>query len=240
MYILVLSISVIVSLYIPKQETAAKEAIVIPEKAIRLRILANSDSAGDQQLKRDIRDAVNEEIGKWVEDLTSMEEARDVIRSGLPELQGIVDRMLEERESGYKGTAEFGKVQFPTKLYGQFLYPAGEYEAVLITLGEGGGANWWCVLYPPLCFLDFSSGTAVSSPGFQDEQGKPAGKSQETEMLPDRGNMEEQQPAAGAEPGRETAIGEDGVEQTSYYRGEQEEEVEVRFLLGDLWDKWFN
>ena len=52
-------------------------------------------------------------------------------------------------------------VKFPTKVYGNFIYPAGEYEAVLITIGEGEGANWWCVLFPPMCFLDFSSGTAV-------------------------------------------------------------------------------
>ena len=65
---------------------------------------------------------------------------------------------------------EFGKVQFPTKLYGEFLYPAGEYQAILITLGEGTGANWWCVLYPPLCFLDFSNGVAVQSDGFEDSK----------------------------------------------------------------------
>ncbi|MEH7280107.1 stage II sporulation protein R, partial [Bacillus toyonensis] len=52
-------------------------------------------------------------------------------------------------------------VKFPTKVYGNFIYPAGEYEAVLITIGKGEGANWWCVLFPPMCFLDFSSGTAV-------------------------------------------------------------------------------
>jgi stage II sporulation protein R len=66
---------------------------------------------------------------------------------------------------------DFGQAEFPTKLYGQYLYPAGEYEAVIITLGEGDGANWWCVLFPPLCFLDFSNGTAVSqSPIVEDEE----------------------------------------------------------------------
>ena len=70
---------------------------------------------------------------------------------------------------------KFGKVQFPTKLYGQFLYPAGEYQAILITLGSGEGANWWCVLYPPLCFLDFSNGVAVSD-GFEEKKAKAATK----------------------------------------------------------------
>ena len=76
------------------------------------------------------------------------------------------------KEQGLQQTVkvEFGKAEFPTKLYGQFLYPAGEYEAIVITLGEGKGANWWCVLFPPLCFLDFSSGTAVSMTPMEEEQ----------------------------------------------------------------------
>ena len=61
-------------------------------------------------------------------------------------------------------SVRFDRVSFPTKLYGNMVYPAGEYEAVLITLGKGEGANCWCVLFPPLCFLDFSNGEAVKSP----------------------------------------------------------------------------
>ncbi|NQD53611.1 stage II sporulation protein R, partial [Bacillus altitudinis] len=57
-----------------------------------------------------------------------------------------------------------------TKLYGNFVYPAGKYEAILITLGEGDGANWWCVLFPPLCFIDFSNGEAIASPEGDDKE----------------------------------------------------------------------
>ncbi len=167
LYILILSLGTIVSLYIPKQEIAAQEAIVIPKDAIRLRILANSDFEEDQAVKRLVRDAVNKEIANWVGQLSSKEEAKNVIKKGLPELQKIAERVVENEGVDQTVKVEFGKVQFPTKLYGQFLYPAGEYEAVLITLGAGEGANWWCVLYPPLCFLDFSTGNAVRSPGFE-------------------------------------------------------------------------
>ncbi|XXM72834.1 stage II sporulation protein R [Lysinibacillus sphaericus] len=167
-YILILTLGTIVSLYIPKQEiTTAQEPMVIPQEAIRLRILANSDLEIDQNVKRLVRDEVNKEITKWVGNLTSQEEAKKIIKAGLPELQTIAENVVGAEGLDQEVKIDFGKVQFPTKLYGEYLYPAGEYEAVLITLGKGEGANWWCVLYPPLCFLDFSTGNAVRSPGFE-------------------------------------------------------------------------
>jgi stage II sporulation protein R len=168
-YIIILSIGTILSLYIPKNEVTAKEAIVIPNEAIRLRILANSDHESDQVLKRLVRDEVNIKITEWVSELTSIDDARSLLQSKLPEVQEIARTVMKEQGSNQSVKVDFGNVQFPTKLYGQFLYPAGEYEAILITLGEGTGANWWCVLYPPLCFLDFSSGVAVSD-GFEEEK----------------------------------------------------------------------
>ncbi|KAA0565941.1 stage II sporulation protein R [Bacillus sp. CH30_1T] len=167
LYILILSLGTILSLYIPKQELAAQETMVIPEEAIRLRILANSDLEQDQNVKRLVRDEVNKEITNWVATLTSQDEAKKVIQEGLPQLQEIAEQVVAQQGLEQSVKIDFGKVEFPTKLYGQYLYPAGEYEAVLITLGAGEGANWWCVLYPPLCFLDFSTGNAVRSPGFE-------------------------------------------------------------------------
>jgi stage II sporulation protein R len=176
-YLLVLSLGTILSLYIPKNEVAAKDAIVIPGQAIRLRILANSDLDADQALKRKVRDAVNEKIAVWVQDLTSITEARKVIKSKLPAIQATAEAVVKQEGSKQAVNVKFGKVQFPTKLYGQFLYPAGDYEAILITLGEGKGANWWCVLFPPLCFLDFSNGIAVSK-GFEEKKAKAKTKEQ--------------------------------------------------------------
>jgi stage II sporulation protein R len=168
-YLIILSLGTILNLYMPKTEAVAKDSIVIPAEAIRLRILANSDSAEDQEIKRKVRDAVNAQITLWVQDLTSLDKAKTVINSKLPEVQAIAEKVVAEQGSSQSVNVEFGKVQFPTKLYGEFLYPAGEYQAILITLGEGTGANWWCVLYPPLCFLDFSNGVAVQSDGFEDK-----------------------------------------------------------------------
>ncbi|PAE09490.1 stage II sporulation protein R [Terribacillus saccharophilus] len=135
----------------------------IPDEAIRLRILANSNTDADQQLKRLIRDEVNAQINSWVKDMTDIEEARDLIEEQLPEIKKTVARVLNEQGKSQGFNVEYSdEISFPAKLYGSYLYPAGQYEAVLITLGEGEGENWWCVLFPPLCFLDFSSGTSVA------------------------------------------------------------------------------
>jgi stage II sporulation protein R len=136
-------------------------SVEIPEESIRLRILANSNSEGDQKLKREIRDEVNAQITTWVDELTTLTEARGIIRKQLPAIEKIVQSKLDEAGIEKTFSVKLGKVAFPTKMYGEFIYPAGQYEAVLITLGEGEGKNWWCVLFPPLCFLDFENGDAV-------------------------------------------------------------------------------
>ncbi|TFB19241.1 stage II sporulation protein R [Filobacillus milosensis] len=130
---------------------------VIPDEAIRLRILANSNSDKDQELKREVRDRVNAEITKWVEDLTSIEEARKIINNNMDQIEDIVAETVGDQDF----TVNYGEVEFPDKIYDRYVYPAGTYEAILITIGEGMGDNWWCVLFPPLCFVDFSNGATV-------------------------------------------------------------------------------
>ncbi|MED4403865.1 stage II sporulation protein R [Metabacillus fastidiosus] len=165
-YIFLLLTGTVGSLYGQSIAAAdANEPVVIPDEAIRLRILANSDSDEDQALKRKVRDEVNKEITKWVEKLTSIEAARKLISDRLPEIERIVEDVMKEEELVQSYDVDFDNVSFPTKLYGDYIYPAGEYEAILITLGAGNGANWWCVLFPPLCFLDFSTGAAVKAEG---------------------------------------------------------------------------
>ncbi|OZM56773.1 stage II sporulation protein R [Lottiidibacillus patelloidae] len=136
---------------------------VIPEEAIRLRILANSNGETDQNLKKEIRNAVNYEISNWVANLSNVDNARQIIKENLPEIEEIVSQKLNQFGMYQSFSVAFKEVSFPTKMYGKYIYPAGTYEAVVITLGDGQGANWWCVLFPPLCFLDFSNGDAVET-----------------------------------------------------------------------------
>ncbi|MGG3571717.1 stage II sporulation protein R [Bacillus gobiensis] len=193
-YIYCLLIGAIASLY--KEETAQStsgETKVIPDEAIRLRILANSDAEEDQELKRKIRDEVKGEITSWVQDLTSVEEARNVISSRVPELEEVAEQVMNQEGMKQKISVEFNKVAFPTKLYGNFVYPAGDYEAVLITLGEGQGANWWCVLFPPLCFLDFSNGEAVQEPE-EEESNESIEEKEELSSLTEENSEDEEEP----------------------------------------------
>nr|WP_307585765.1 stage II sporulation protein R [Paenibacillus wynnii] len=144
---------------------AAVAEISIPQESIRLRILANSDGTQDQLVKRQIRDAVVAQMNQWVselEDPQSLEQARTLIRGHLPELNALVGTELESRGMDYAYNVELGVVPFPTKMYGGTVYPAGDYEAVRVTLGAGKGQNWWCVLFPPLCFIDAGSGDAAA------------------------------------------------------------------------------
>jgi len=143
--------------------TLAAASTTIPDESIRLRIIANSDSVEDQWLKQEIRDLVTEEINLWVGSIDDINEARVVIESHIPQIEQIVNDTITKYGYSYSKEAkvELGIVEFPTKMYGEIVYPAGDYEALRITLGEGQGQNWWCVLFPPLCFVDMSSGDAV-------------------------------------------------------------------------------
>ncbi|WP_238996705.1 stage II sporulation protein R [Paenibacillus pinistramenti] len=137
----------------------------IPSESIRLRILADSDDPGDQLVKRKVRDAVVEQMNGWVQALDnpqSLEQARAVIRGHLPEIEQLVGNVLQANGQNYGYKVELGIVPFPAKLYGGEVYPAGNYEALRITLGSGQGQNWWCVLFPPLCFIDGGSGDALA------------------------------------------------------------------------------
>ncbi|TYS69636.1 stage II sporulation protein R [Sutcliffiella horikoshii] len=225
LYIVLLFVGAYLSL-LGEQATAGANvkngAMVIPDEAIRLRILANSDSEQDQELKRKIRDRVNEEITVWVEGLTSMENAREVITGNMDQIEKIVEEVMAEEGMVQTYNVDFGRVDFPTKMYGKFIYPAGDYEAILITLGEGTGANWWCVLFPPLCFLDFSNGEATASP-FEEEEAEEK-TDEETAAVT----------ASTAKTGTE-------VNTQDFLVDEEPEEVEVEFflveILSSLWNK---
>lgn len=216
------------------QKEVTEMNVVIPDEAIRLRILPNSDADKDQEVKRAIRDEVNLQITQWVQHLTDIEESRRVLQQGLPELQKIAERVMKEYQLAQDVTIEFGPVEFPTKLYGNVLYPAGTYEAVLITLGEGQGANWWCVLYPPLCFVDMANGAAVS-PGFAEDQ--TAQEVAETPTVAKQTKEVTDTPVVTEQPTVE--LPSKPVQEQSAFVQEKEEEVQVSFFVVEMFKKFF-
>lgn len=148
--------------------TGQTAAAAIPEDAIRLRVLANSDTDDDQRVKRLVRDRIVEQLNGWLRQEAApqtREEAREFIASHLDELESAVAKTLADAGMPYTAALTLGEVPFPAKLYGGQVYPAGMYEALLVTLGEGEGQNWWCVLFPPLCFIDGDTGQAKADSG---------------------------------------------------------------------------
>jgi stage II sporulation protein R len=130
---------------------AAQVAVSIPKDAIRIRIIANSDSSFDQQVKADVRDRVADVIRSWGAMPGTHDEARALIRSHLPEVTATANNALQQWGVSYTAVTELAVVPFPDKVFDGRTYSAGSYEALRITLGGGTGANWWCVLFPPLC-----------------------------------------------------------------------------------------
>jgi len=205
----------------------------IPEEAIRLRILANSDSAPDQAVKRHVRHAVEAELRKLPLGTLSAGEAREAIAGVLPELEALVNRELEARGFGYGAAVRLGSVPFPAKIYGNRVYPAGDYEALLITLGQGRGENWWCVLFPPLCFADAVGTGGKAEKGVTDDGHKANDDSRNAasarDAAGDSGKGEEDVKVSAADAGSTSA--DDGASEANA-RGTQD--VEVRFAVWDL------
>jgi len=119
---------------------------------IRLHVIANSDSREDQELKLKVRDAVIKEVGDMRQDM-SEDEVREYIKSHLDDIERTAAEEIAENGEKYSVSANLGVRWIPEKSYGDIYFPAGNYEALTITIGEGKGQNWWCVLFPPLCLI---------------------------------------------------------------------------------------
>lgn len=122
---------------------------------IRLHILANSDSAEDQELKYKVRDRIIRNMSSEFGAAQSLEESRSYLLNRLPYIEEMTEQYLaKEGYPAYQIKAVYGIFEFPLRDYGEFVLPAGKYEALRLIIGEGQGANWWCVLFPPLCFVE--------------------------------------------------------------------------------------
>lgn len=158
------------------------------EGIIRFHVKANSNSEEDQQLKLKVRDAVLEEVNAILEEETvkrydasnadyigyrsqpgkqesaklTLSETREVILENMALIEDVAQNVIAENGYIYDVSAELGNTFIPEKTYGDVTFPAGNYEALTMTIGEGKGDNWWCVLFPPLCIID-PSGSSLDS-----------------------------------------------------------------------------
>ncbi len=120
---------------------------------LRLHIIANSNAREDQQLKLEIRDYILQEKNDLLKNCKDKLQAQQIISANAESLENLANEVLEAHGKAYRAQVQVGKSTFPDKYYGAICYPAGEYDAVRIVLGDGGGENWWCVMFPPLCLV---------------------------------------------------------------------------------------
>ena len=130
----------------------------LSDNFFRLHILANSDSKSDQDLKLKVRDAMIEYMNLQNFSNSTKEEILSFVENNLESYKLIAEKVISEEGFDYPVSVEVGNFHFPTKIYGNISLPSGYYDALRINIGNAEGENWWCSLFPPLCFVDISSG----------------------------------------------------------------------------------
>ena len=134
-------------------------------KLIRLHVVANSDSGADQALKLRVRDAVLKAAETRLEDCAGTKAAETALRQALPELEAAAAALVAAEGYAYPVRATLGWEEYPTRTYDGFALPAGRYLSLRVTIGEGAGQNWWCVVFPPLCMAATTEEFALSAQG---------------------------------------------------------------------------
>ncbi len=142
---------IIFCLVISKQQ----ETVKIPIDSIRIRIIANSNSIEDQNTKIKVKNDIEKKLYDLTEKSQSLEETRKIINDNLTNIDKTVQHTLEENSIKTDYSIKYGLNYFPSKEYKGTEYSEGNYESLVITLGSGKGDNWWCVLFPPLCLIDY-------------------------------------------------------------------------------------
>jgi len=158
----------LITLFIMLKEISFSNNI-IPDEAIRLRVLANSNSEYDQKIKRKVSDELQGNMYSLLENTNNIYEARNIIKSNIDNLDLAIGNVLAKEKNDIAYEIDFGEHYFPNKVYKGITYNEGYYESLLVKLGEGKGDNWWCVLFPPLCLLEAEESTEVEYKFFVQE-----------------------------------------------------------------------
>jgi stage II sporulation protein R len=159
-FVTVVSLFVVLGLTARGREVMERESRAasiqqgIAAQILRFHVIANSDSEEDQALKLQVRDAVLEEWKRWMTEGATLEETKEQVENHLADLKNAAEKRIAEAGYTYPVSAELTTSYFPEKTYGDCTFPAGEYEALRICIGDAAGKNWWCVLFPNLCFVD--------------------------------------------------------------------------------------
>lgn len=130
------------------------EAITIPDTAIRLRVIPSSNSAYDLEMKAKVKKYLEENVYTLLSDSKSIEEAKYIINNNLDNINSDIELIFKENNYDKSFKISFGLNYFPNKIYKSVIYPEGNYDSLVVYIGDAQGDNWWCVLFPPLCLLE--------------------------------------------------------------------------------------
>lgn len=131
------------------------EKIIIPNEAIRVRIIANSNSSYDLEVKENLRNEIEKKIYNLLKNITNIDEARKILINNIEDIEIEIEKNFNKQNYHNKFDVDYGLNYFPEKEFKGVIYKEGYYESLVVTIGNGEGNNWWCVLYPPLCALEF-------------------------------------------------------------------------------------
>ncbi len=148
----ILTICTIAGLRIRRQQALSQQHIA--SQIIRLHVIANSDETEDQTLKKEVKDQVVTYLRSKMNQAASIQAARQVICQEMDALKEVAEKKIRQEGYDYPVTVSLGTTYFPVKEYGDMAFPAGDYEALRVQIGESKGRNWWCVMYPSLCLVD--------------------------------------------------------------------------------------
>lgn len=126
----------------------------IAKDIIRFHVIANSDDDDDQELKYQVKDALVKSLTPYLKDSKDKDEARDILIDKMPLIKNLAEQTIEDCGYNYSVSITLSPSYFPMKVYGDYVFPPGYYEALQVCIGEAKGKNWWCVMFPPLCFVD--------------------------------------------------------------------------------------
>lgn len=161
--LVVLMMIIMVGLAAVKNQDKMKLQEHLAQELIRFHVRANTDSRQDQALKLKVKSAVVEYLYPLLANSSSIDESRDILKGNIDAIKSVAAEVVADNNYDYDIAVYFENSYFPMKSYGDITLPPGEYEAFRIDIGDARGQNWWCVLYPPLCFVDATTGVLPDS-----------------------------------------------------------------------------
>ena len=195
----------------------------VKDSLIRFHVIANTDSEEDQNLKINVKNKVIEYLYPYLNNSQSLDESRQIIKDRMQDVKKLAEEVIKANNYEYKIQVELSRENFPDKSYGNITLPQGNYEAFRIIIGDGQGRNWWCVMFPPLCFVDESKAEVEYNKTENRINSKKNNSNLEIELNSDENKIEELD-----------------KENDNNDKEKKEEDIQIKFKIVEIFKNLFN